>query len=285
MSATSGISRCHKFSRLLVSAYIVAGLLFCPIAGRALPRSPFPPVPEAGVIFHEGFDGFHSIGSGDARAVIPGLGTLVESWSGYALQRAGTNVLPWILPAVDPDSGHTNLTCDADGAIRFWFEPHFSSASIAGGTGPGGTAHLADMVATSTGGTAVLWSLQISQDGRLLQLVGYGDGGPIPILSTPIAWQARQSHNLALNFGPHGAALFIDGQVVAQGAGTVAIPASVGALVLGSSIAGTDTAQGAFDEFFSFNRALTAGDAAFYYQFTGAEAALGPISAREAAGV
>ena len=138
MSATSGISRCQNLSRLLVSAHIVAGLLFCPSAGRALPRSPFPPVPEAGVIFHEGFDGFHSIGSGDARAVIPGLGTLVESWSGYALQRAGTNVLPWILPAVDPASGHTNLTCDADGAIRFWFEPRFSSASIAGGTGPGG---------------------------------------------------------------------------------------------------------------------------------------------------
>ena len=51
--------------------------------------------------------------------------------------------------------------------------------------------------------------------------------------------------------------------------GTLAIPASVGSLVLGSSISGTDPANGAFDEFFSFNRALTAGDAAFYYQFTG----------------
>ena len=73
--------------------------------------------------------------------------------------------------------------------------------------------------------------------------------------------------------------------MVAQGGGTVAVPALAGALVLGSSVAGTDTAQGAFDEFFSFNRALTAGDAAFYYQFTGPTAALGPISAREAAGV
>ena len=178
MSATSGYNRCRKFSRLLARACIVAGLLFCPIAGRALPRSPFPPVPETGVIFHEGFDGFHSIGSGDARAVISGLGTLVESWLGYALQRAGTSVLPWILPAVDPNSGRTNLTCDADGAIRFWFEPHFSSASIVGGTGPGGTAHLADLAATSAGGTVVVWSLQISPDGRLLQLVGYGGGGP-----------------------------------------------------------------------------------------------------------
>ena len=282
MSATSGISRCQNLFRLLARACIVAGLMFCPMAARGLPRSPFPPVPETTVIFHEGFDGFHSIGSGDARAVIPGVGTLVESWSGYALQRAGTKVLPWILPAVDPASGHTNLTCDTDGAIRFWFEPHFSSASIAGGTGPGGTAHLADLAATSAAGTVVVWSLQISPDGTVLKLLGYSDSGPVQILSTPIAWQARQSHNLVLNFGPDGAALFVDSQMVAQGAGTVAFPASVGALVLGSSMAGTHTAQGSLDEFFSFKIPVTPDSVAFYYQFTGPTAVLGPISASEA---
>jgi alpha-tubulin suppressor-like RCC1 family protein len=256
----------------------VARLLFCPVAARALPRPPFPPIPESGVIYHQTFDGFHSVASGDARAVIPGLGMLVESWSGYALERGRTNVLPWIVPAVDPNSGHTNLTCDAAGAIRFWFEPHFSSASIAGGTGPGATARLADLVASSPAGTAVVWSLQISADGTVLQLLGYGDSGPVQLLSAPIAWQERQYHNVALNYGPQGTGLFIDGQLVAQGGGTVTVPASGGALVWGSSFAGTDTAHGAFDEFFSFGRVLTAGDAAFYYQFTAAEAALGPVS-------
>jgi len=61
----------------------------------------------------------------------------------------------------------------------------------------------------------------------------------------------------------------------------VAIPASVVALVLGSSIAGTDTALGAFDEFFSFKVPLTPDAAAFYYGMTGAEAALGPLPPTE----
>jgi alpha-tubulin suppressor-like RCC1 family protein len=271
------------FFQHLARGVILAGLVFCAGAARGAPRSPFPPFPESGVIYHQSFDGFHSIASGDARVVVPGVGTLVESWSGYALERSGTNLLPWIVPAVDPNSGHTNLTCDSSGAIRFWFEPRFTSSSIAGGRGPGATARLADLVASSQNGTAVVWSLQISADGTVLQLLGYSDSGPVQLLVTPIAWQARQSHNLALDYGPQGTTLFIDGQLVAQGGGTVAIPASVGSLVLGSSVFGTDTAHGAFDEFFSFDHPLTAGDAAFYYQFTGAEAALGPISAEEEA--
>ena len=233
------------------------------------------------MICQQSFDGFHDISSGDSRAFVPGVGLLVESWSGYALARSGTNVPPWIVPAVDPASGHTNLTCDASRAIRFYFEPFFSSASVSGGTGPGATARLADLVAGSSAGTAVVWSLQISADGTVLQLLGYSDSGPAQLLSAPIAWQARHYHLVALDYGPQGTALFIDGQLAAQGGGSVAIPASVGSLVLGSSIAGTDTAHGAFDEFFSFDHALTAGDIAFYYQFTGATAALGPISDEE----
>ena len=125
----------------------------------------------------------------------------------------------------------------------------------------------------------MVWSLQISSDGTVLQLLGYSDSGPVQVLAAPIAWPAHQYHCVALDYGPQGTALFIDGQMAAQGGGTLAIPLSVGALVLGSSIAGTETAHGAFDEFFSFNAPLTPAAVAFYYQATGAESALGPLPA------
>jgi alpha-tubulin suppressor-like RCC1 family protein len=207
------------------------------------------------------------------------MGTLVESWSGYALDRSGPNVIPWILPGVDASS-HTNVSC-VSGAIRMWFEPWFSSSSVAGGAGPGTTARLADLDATSGGGTVECWSLQISADGTTLQLIGNSDSGPVQLLSTLIAWQANQSHLIELNYTPQGTTLFVDGQLAAQGAGTVAIPPAVGALVLGSSISGTETADGALDEFFSFDGPATSREVAFYYACTSGQAALGPVSAAE----
>jgi alpha-tubulin suppressor-like RCC1 family protein len=246
----------------------------------ALPRNPLPPVPEFGILYYQGFDRFHAVATGDAQAAIPGLGLLVESWSGYALDRSGPNVLPFIVPALSPNTGHTNIVCDASGAIRFWYEPYFSSSTLAGGTGPGAVVHLADLVAASANSSVLVWSLQISGDGTVLELLGNSDSGPVELVSTLIQWQANQSHMIALDYGPMGTALLLDGQVVAQGAGTVAIPSSVGALSLGSSISGTATAQGAVDEFYSLDHPLTPAETAFYYRFAGPAAALGPISGK-----
>ena len=203
------------FFQHLAGAFILAGLVLWAGATQAKPRSPQPPVPESDVIYYQGFDRFHPVASGDARAAIPGLGTLVESFSGYALDRSGPNVLPFIIPAVNPATGHTNITCNAAGAIRFYYQPYFSSLSVAGGTAQGSIARLADLVAVSKTGTVLIWSLQISADGNLLRLLASGDSGAVEILAAPIAWQANQPHMVAMNFGPQGAALFIDGQIVA----------------------------------------------------------------------
>ena len=271
----------NRFSRLFAQHFaplcLAVGLLFCPQTSEARPRGPFPPYPES-FIYHQNFD-WIPYSSTNAFVPVSGVGVLVESWAGYALERAGTTVPPWTVPALDA-SGHTNLTCQSAGAIRFYFAPHFSSASIQGGTGPGAPAHLADLVASSASGSILDWSLQVSADGTSLQLLDYSGSSPVIVLSTPIAWPARHYRLVALDYGPQGAALFIDGQLVAQGGGTMPIPTSVGALVLGSSISGAP-ANGSFDEFFSFDHQLSAADVAMYYQFTGAMAAMGPISASE----
>jgi alpha-tubulin suppressor-like RCC1 family protein len=89
---------------------------------------------------------------------------------------------------------------------------------------------------------------------------------------------------LALNYGPSATTLYVDGIAIAQGAGLPSIPPAAGLLVIGSTLAGTNAAGADFDEFFSFNLALTDSDINCYYALTSGQAALGPIRAGEQGG-
>src|SRR5713101_6647040 len=90
-----------------------------------------------------------------------------------------------------------------------------------------------------------------------------------------------QWHLVSLNYGPKGTALWIDGDFVAEGAGVLApAPANAG-LVAGSTVAGTDTAGGEFDEICAFARPLTGAELAFYYHALSRTVALGPITPEE----
>jgi alpha-tubulin suppressor-like RCC1 family protein len=137
--------------------------------------------------------------------------------------------------------------------------------------------------AASGGGIACVWSLQVSADWNTLELVTQASAGVQTAIQTQIAWQAGESHCIALDFGQQGTALFLDGMLVAQGSGLPSIPCSVGELVIGSTCSGANPAGAAVDEFYSFNRFLTASDVAAYYGFTFAQAAKGPISGEEEA--
>lgn len=70
---------------------ITAVFFLCALPALSRPRDPWPPLPEfSPVLYHESFDGIYSYGMTNAEWVIPNYGTIVESWSGYALERAGT---------------------------------------------------------------------------------------------------------------------------------------------------------------------------------------------------
>jgi alpha-tubulin suppressor-like RCC1 family protein len=104
------------------------------------------------------------------------------------------------------------------------------------------------------------------------------------VLQTPISWQSGASHCVILDYNHgNGTALFLDGVLAAQGGGVPPVPVSLGQLVLGSTIFGTNTAGADIDEFSSFDRLLTDSDAASYYTMTGPTAALGPVSGEEQA--
>ena len=252
----------------------------CAFDLSARPRPPLPPLPElAPALWRASFDEAYSYRMTNAQLSVAGYGELIESWSGYALQRSGRSVVPFIVPALD-SKGRTNIACDA-GAIRFWFKSYWSSASLPGGKSPGTEARLLEFAVVGDKQTAVVWSLQVSADGSALQVVGASDTEPSVLLQAEIGWRAGEWHLVTLDYGPKGTALFIDGELAAQGAGTVSVPPSVGALVVGSTLRGTEVAEGEFEELTAFAHPLTQLEIAFYRASTSGQAALGAITPEE----
>jgi len=190
-------------------------------------------------------------------------------------------VTPFVVPAVSA-TGHTNIAGDS-GAIRFWVTPYWASASVTNGAGPGVNARLLELVAVGDKDAAVAWSLQVSADGSVVSLLGEGEKEPVELLSAAIAWPANEARMVTLNYGPDGTALYLNGELAAEGQGTLALPSSLAGLIVGSTLAGTGTAGGYVDEVCSFGRPLTASEIFFYWHATADNAALGPVTKEEEA--
>ena len=264
---------------IFAKAIIVLALWSATTEGLARPRPPLPPFPEfAGpVLFCEKFDWAYSVGLTSDAVVIANYGTLRESWTGMALQRSGP-VTPFIVPALAP-TGHTNVASHTESAVRFWLTPYWGSPA-AGGTGPGKEATLVELFATDGQEAATLWSLRTTPDGSGLVLIARGDAGPIELLRADIAWTSS-AHCLALNFGPEGTAIFVDGALAAKGPGTVAVPPNFAGLVFGSTWTGSASAEGDLDEIHVFGRPLSELAMAWHYATHAGQAALGPVSEAE----
>ena len=195
---------------------------------------------------------------------------------GYALDRSGV-VTPLLVPGVG-STGHTNLASAAGGHLRAWVTPYWhSSVSYQDGGGPGVDSPLFELDAVAGASRVPVWTLQASADGTALVLVAQTDSGPAQLLLAPIAWPANTAHLVQFNFGPQGSTLILDGQLAAQGPGTLSIPPPVARLVVGSTADGTCSFGGAVDEVFSLDSPLALEDALFYWRATSGSATLGPM--------
>ena len=99
-------------------------------------------------LYHNRFDEAYWFGKQRCETVQTEAGTLVESWSGYALQRADNNVSPFVVPAVG-ERGQLNVACDF-GSVGFWFKPYWSSAVVDASNAPGSVSRLVDLVVVGT---------------------------------------------------------------------------------------------------------------------------------------
>ncbi|MCL4790030.1 MAG: hypothetical protein KJ070_25150, partial [Verrucomicrobia bacterium] len=259
--------------RCAVRIFITAVFFLCALPALSRPRDPWPPLPEfSPVLYHESFDGIYSYGMTNAEWVIPNYGTIVESWSGYALERAGT-VTPFIVPGLD-SAGRTNVA--SEGALRFWLKPYWSSAPE--GKGPVTDARLVELAVVDGKEAAPVWWLQLNPKGTQVSLVSQSDAGLVTLLKAGICWEAGQWHQLVLNYGLKGTALYLDGQLAGEGAGVWKVPPKLAALVWGSSLTGADSLGGELEELYTFSRPL---EVAFHYHALKDQAALGPISPAE----
>jgi len=214
-----------------------------------------------------------------------------ESWSGWALNRQGDVVQPWVVPMVVSNS----FRIDAGrGAIRFWYRPDWGSEN-----GSGSVATLATLVSAKDGNEATWWSLVVTPDGKEIHLLCQTSGGEESCMSAGIDWAAGDWHLVTMGYTPTNCVLFLDDQKAAVGAGLPTVPKEAlpfTGLVLGSTVSGADSASGQIEEVSTFTGRskflLMTGhefglmenwDIGMYYAGHSTLAALGPISEEEEA--
>ncbi len=262
-------------------ALISLNLWFFVATLMAAPRMPVPPWPEQ-TFGIWGFDESLWFASFEPKILGMEAAQTVDSWSGYALLRDLTSASgPVAIPAVD--GAKTNVACER-GAIRFWFCPQWSSTG-AGGKGPGYHARLLELVGFGTKSPQTRWALYLNPEGTGLYFSGRdNNGGVSDFLNAPVTFQAGQWRMITVCYSPTNSALFLDGALVATGTG-VAAPArwefASQGLVVGSDLAGGNTAQGEFDELRTFDYWPDESQESFYYRGVSRQAAMGPIGTAE----
>jgi hypothetical protein len=182
----------------------------------------------------------------------------------------------------------------ANGAVRLWYRPGFSS-----GSRPGNTARLLTLASGSGGASVVWWSLVVSPDGSTVSLACQNGNDLVPCLSAPVSFQAGNWYLIAAGYGQTNSAIFINDAMVASGGGLPAIPAQVvpsTSLIVGSDVLGQEVAAAQIDELSVFSgsrwfRRMTGSPFGLdtqssivdYYNAYSPTAALGPITPEEAA--
>ncbi len=262
----------------LLFTFLPVALVFTIVESAVgLPRPPLPPIPE-GTLSSQRFDDA-SLRPGTEVLVNAG-GRLVESWSGYALQMSDTE--PALVAfAATSRKGKANLSTD-EGAIRFWFAPHWESDK-----GPGYEARLLEVGAWSATDNVSWWSLVVSADGSTIRLLAHDASPPLELLQARISWAAGAWHQVAFAWSPQGTVLFLDGKRVAEGPAVSLAPISKfegrDGFCLGSDVQGRRLAQGEFDELYTFGHTLSEEDLLWNYYLNAPRAEMGPVSPEEEA--
>src|SRR5437762_2451808 len=188
-----------------VLKYLGTILLLVNLTAHGKPRPPLPPFPE-GQLAQWRFNATNGIEGNIFSA--QGY-TLVEGWSGYALQMSGASPRTLLISTVRTN-GRPNVAAGS-GTIRFWFAPYWASKS-SGGAGPGAWAQLLEIGRPD--GSGFWLSLAADPDGNRLKVSTRVAGVPTALVDAPIQWPSNQWHQAALVYGTNGVQVVIDGNVI-----------------------------------------------------------------------
>ncbi len=182
----------------------------------------------------------------------------IPSWSSNAV--LVDNVNPALLSYnVVETNGNTNINCQV-GSVLFWFKPDWNSTNTEG-NGPGTWGRLIEMGSYNSAFTNGWWSLYLSPDGTQLLFGSSTNGGGMTNLAANVSWYSNEWYQIALTYSPTGSALYVDGQLLANGAGVTYFPNAdelTNGFRIGSDQDGNNQAGGAFDELETFNYPLDA---------------------------
>ncbi len=166
-----------------------------------------------------------------------------------------TNIPAWLQYNVAENDGTTNLTVD-QGSVAFWFAPAWAGTNE-GGSGPGQWGRLIEVGAYTSDASFGWWSLYEDDVGANLYFtVQPGDGSTTTYLTAPIAWTTNYWHFIALTYSATNTALYLDGVLATNGTGITAWPGTnvlAGGFYIGSDSNGVIQAQGAFNDFHTYN--------------------------------
>ena len=174
-------------------------------------------------------------------------------FDGNALQVDSTNAA-WLQYNIIEDDGFENLTFD-QGTIELWVLPDWNSTTN-GGTGPGDWGRLIDVGAYSTNAPSSWWSLYFTPDGNNLCFSSETNGVFTNYLNVPISWDSSTWHLISLTYDQTQSQLYIDGQLVTNGAGVQYLPsASVvsNGFFVGSDHTGMQQAHAQIDDLSTYN--------------------------------
>lgn len=177
----------------------------------------------------------------------------VSSWSTNAALVASAS--PAILSYRDVETnGDANINLRA-GTIRFWFMPLWSSTSV-GGSGPGTAGRLIEVGNYNPSSPNGWWSLYLNSSGNQISFGTATNGSGMTNFSANISWTTNQWHEVVLAFSTNSSALYLDTQLVTNGAGTLYYPGlsvRTNGFRMGSDATGANQANGAFAELATFN--------------------------------
>jgi hypothetical protein len=269
-----------------ITALIV--LLGASFQTHAAPRSPNPPWPEATLgIF--GWDESHWFVPQRQRAVGADTARMTESWSGFALTRGYQEEVPVAIPAIGPDG--RPLVAPDFGAIRFWFNPAWSSVAKLDRksigrpeSGPGQPVRLLELVNLGGQFPDIRWTLHANAEGNQVRVTGIEFGRVKEMLAVPLNVVADEWRLITFSYSPEGTQLWLDGRLLGTGAG---IRAGIAGwedrlgLIVGSAFNGLEGAKGMFEEVTLFDYWPAAAQQEHYYQGVFKQVRLGPVGTPE----
>jgi hypothetical protein len=190
----------------------------------------------------------------------------VPSWSTNAVLIDSTNAA--ILKYRDVETnGNANINLRS-GTVCFWFKPDWGSTN-AGESGPGSYGRLIEMGSYNPAFTNGWWALYFDTNGTQIVFASSTNGSGGINLTAPVSLTSNQWCQIVLTYTPTNSLLYLNSQVITNGAGSVCFPnltERAGGFRLGSDQAGTNQARGTFENLETFNYPLSAADVSSNYQ-------------------